>query len=263
MPYRPRKRSYKRKPGYVRSAFARKAHRAITVGRRRTATNTGGPIGGVAALNMRTGGFLGIELKFYDTDKAATALVSAANWAGGEMDPATYLCLSAPAQGDSQSQRNGRQIVVRSVQGKGTSHMLPSISTDVDLPVIVFVALVLDTQTNGAQLNSEDVFADPVLGETSVVPFMNLQFAPRFRVLKTARFKLSPMIAGATGAVDSNGDTAAFSLFWRGIVPVNFTSGTTEGIANVMDNSFHVLAHCSNTNGAPTLAYQARIRFEG
>ena len=43
---------------------------------------------------------------------------------------------------------------------------------------------------------------------------------------------------------------------------VNFT-GTTETVANIVDNAIHVIGYCNNIGMNPLLNYNARLRFRG
>jgi len=53
------------------------------------------------------------------------------------------------------------------------------------------VAIVLDTQTNAAQMNSEDCFKNTAgLAAAAVVPHKNLLFGKRFRILKERLFNM-------------------------------------------------------------------------
>lgn len=108
--------------------------------------------------NLRTAGYVGIEKKFYDTGYNA-AIVAPTDATGGEADPATVLTVSAPAQGDGEQNRDGKKIVAKYLEIKGTVRAAATINQTVGPQrTQVFVAVVLDTQTNAAQLNSEDVF---------------------------------------------------------------------------------------------------------
>jgi len=62
------------------------------------------------ALNRGTRGFLGVERKFYDTALTATAIVSPTDCTGAELDPSATSMISTPAQGDSEQNRDGKQI---------------------------------------------------------------------------------------------------------------------------------------------------------
>lgn len=222
--------------------------------------------GGSPALrNVRTGGYLGIENKFYDTSKTGTALVAPADASGAEFDPTTGG-LNTVAQGDGESNRDGRNIAMHSIHINGTIFSNPQANqTATDQPGIVYIALVQDLQTNGAQLNSEDVFTNPS-GQTYLAasPFRNLQYTKRFRVLKTKVYKLPNPNIGYDGTnMEQQGVDIPFKMNVQlGGQKVNF-SGTTAAIANIVDNSLHFVAYCSSTDLAPAIAYNARLRFSG
>lgn len=218
------------------------------------------------ASNFRTGGFMGIEKKFYDTGLDSGALVAPTGAAGAEFDPATVATISAPAQGDGESNRDGRQIALKSAQINGLiSVPVQANQTATDVAPVVSIFLVLDTQTNGAQLNSEDVFTNPAgVANTAWAPFRNLQYAKRFRVLshKVVRIPMPQITYDGTN-IEQGGVQVPFTMYvpLKNLV-VNFT-GTTAGVSNVTDNSLHVIAYASNISLAPTINYNARVRFVG
>jgi len=223
-------------------------------------------------LNGRTGGFVGLEKKFYDTAKNF-AIVSPSDATGGEQDPgAGVLCLNAPAQGDGESQRDGRQIAMQSINIKGVVQIASQTDqTAGDVVPDIFIALVVDTQTNGSQMNSEDCFENPGgVSALAAQPFRNLEYSQRFRVLKTVRIA-SAVLAGAIQPVydgtniEQQGAQVPFSMYvnLKGM-KVNYISGqTTSVIGAIADNSLHVVAYASNTSMVPTLTYAARLRFVG
>lgn len=226
----------------------------------------------VALLNQRTGGLLGIELKYLDTTKTATALTAPTDASGGEYPPTSGCtgCLTAPAQGDTASSRDGNKIVVKSCLLQGAiSCSQQSLQSTADFSAIVMVALVQDTQTNGVPLNSEDVFTNP--GAAALLACSvnrNMSYTQRFKVLKMKKIVLkTPALAndtGATGGIIQSGFHQPFKLSWKGLMPVTFTTGsTTADIANVTNNSIQVIAYCTNTSLAPSLEYNCRIRFVG
>lgn len=210
---------------------------------------------------------LGIEKKFYDTALAATALVAPLDAAGGEFDPSATSMISTPAVGDAEQSRDGKKIIIKSAQVKGTVHLPPG--EDVANPTVacqVFVALVLDTQTNGAQLNSEDVFKNLANEAGSAAgPMRNLLFGPRFKILKSEILDLNSqtLAVEATDLFAHAGLRKNFEWYCPMELPVNFNAGTTASVANVIDNSLHVIAYATNVSNAPTISYNARIRFVG
>lgn len=215
--------------------------------------------------NIRTAGFLGIENKFYDTAVSKAALASGTTaMTGLEQDPQTVNCISAPAQGDTESSRDGRKIMINSILVQGV--VSTENSASFERTPIVCVALVLDTQTNGAQLNSEDVYSCPGTDEiNTAVPLRDMQHGSRFKILGFKRLVLRPYGAGFSTvslSVTPAGAVSPFVFSKKLSLPVHFSS-TTEGVANVQDNSLHVLAWIDSDSDAAAISYNARIRFTG
>jgi len=217
--------------------------------------------------NMRTAGFLGIETKFYDTYRAPVAVVSPTDCSGGEYDPSATSMISTPAQGDGETNRDGKRIVIKSVQIKGQiTTSAVELAAGPYVGCKVFIALVRDTQSNAAQLNSEDVFKNWSGDATlAACPLRNLLYAERFEVLKTELLDLTPNALShvAADAFSYPGGSATFEWFKTLELPVNFNAGTTATIANVVDNSLHVIAFTSSTQSTPLISYNSRIRFQG
>lgn len=228
-----------------------------------------------AAVNRRlfrrnrvTAGFLGIERKFYDTGLAATSLVAGTDQSGGEVDPSATSMVSTPAVGDTEQNRDGKQISCLYLQING-SLALGAQEAVVD-PIggtMAFVAVVLDTQTNGAQMNSEDCFKNTIASATLTAnPMRNLLFGTRFRILKERMFNLDPKTIAQNAANDYSWQGVRKYFKWfipLGGLKINFNSGTTASVANVIDNSIHIIAFTNNTAGVPAISYNARLRFVG
>jgi len=220
-----------------------------------------------AIANAVTMGFMGIEKKFLDTSLGDTAIAVAAALTGGEYDPSAGCtgCLSCPAQGDTEQSRDGKRIVIDSLILKGFVRNAGTASDAVDLAGIkVFLAVVLDTQTNGAQLNSEDVFKNTAnIDLTNCDPMKNLLFGSRFRILKSQTFDLEPIGVAPAGSIAHNGLRRDFDWYipFKGGLAVNLNAGTTANVTNVIDNSLHVVAFSTLTGAL--IGYNARIRFQG
>lgn len=213
-------------------------------------------------------GFMGIEKKFLDTAIASTAISAVAALTGGELDPAGVGCtgaLSVPAQGDTEQSRDGKRIVIDSLILKGCVSNPGTASSAVEVASKVFVAVILDTQTNGAQLNSEDVFKNlSAAALTNADPMKNLLFGKRFRILKSQTYDLTPQGAFAASANYASNDVRRdfdWYIPFKGGLPVNLNAGTTADVANVIDNSLHVVAF--STAAGCNMGYNARIRFQG
>lgn len=225
-------------------------------------------VGGRRRQNVRTAGFLGIEHKFYDTFQTAFTIVASNDASGGEVDPDSGVNISAPPQGDNASSRDGKRILVESVQingqivipqrnGQATSDEMPSF----------FIALVQDTQTNAATLNSEDVFKNPSGNTTLGVNVVkNLLSGNRFITHKVWKMQ-APMASLAAATVTDDlsvmGQLIEFELFKKLQMGVDFNGGTTADIANVVNNSLHMIAYTNDNGWAASIRYNARIRFVG
>ncbi len=216
--------------------------------------------------NPRIGGFLGIELKFYDSSLAASAITAPADATGGEHDPSATVLFNTVVQGDGESQRDGRQIVMKSLGIRGHIGVAAQTNqTATDVSPTIFIAVVLDTQTNGATISSENVYTNKAeSGSHAASPFRNLQFTKRFRILKSKLLTLKqPTLVWDGTNVEQGGFNTPFTMFVDlGNMAVNY-SGTTETVANITDNSLHLIAYTSSTAVAPTMNYNARLRFVG
>lgn len=210
------------------------------------------------SLNARVGGFLGIEKKFVDYGYAETAMST--SWALAV--PAT-TSLSTVAQGDGESNRDGRGYVIDSIQIKGYIKTGPTENlANPEVANMVRIALVWDKQTNGALPTAANIMNDGT-GE-SWTGYRNLEYVKRFQVLKEKTFKhnLSTLASNAaTNDYSSGGRITPFKMSYTFKRPLNVnTSGTTADIANIVDNSLHLIA----TSGvASALAYTSRLRFKG
>lgn len=209
---------------------------------------------------------LGVEKKFYDTSAAAN-IVAPTDCSGGEVDPVTVNCISAPAQGDGGSDRDGRKIVAKYLNIKGSVRFstLTNQTASIDANRL-FVAVVLDTQTNGAQLNSEDVFTNPRAATTTAdAPLRNLNFAERFKILKSETFKLQdPNFSWDGTNLEINGMCEQFDWY----IPLKnlkiaFNATTAAGVASVLDNSIHLIAFSTTTTPQAAIVYNSRMRFVG
>jgi len=216
-------------------------------------------------MNPRTGGFLGIELKFFDTARGLLGVSVTTDASGAEQDPASIDSLNSIAQGDTEVNRDGRQCILKSVLVQGMVEVAAQLNQTAAHPsTIVFIALVLDTQTNGAQLNSEDVYTNPS-GTVQTLPFVfrNLQFISRFQILATRRISISrPTLTWDGTNMEMGGLSVPFIIYKKLNITVNF-SNTSAVIANVTDNSLHVVAFSSSSSLVPRLVYNSRVRFVG
>lgn len=216
------------------------------------------------SANISTRGFLGMEKKYYDTALADATVLGPTDATNGVYDPSATSMISTPAQGDGPQNRDGKRCIIKSIQITGNIREPINPSTvDGVLPSAYMISLVQDTQTNAAQIASENVFTNVSADlDLAASPTRNLLFASRFKVLKTWHGVLKPSSSfGLSGAFKSHGDIRLFRCFLKVDMPINFNAGTTSSIANVIDNSLHIVAY--TTTSRPQMSYNARIRFVG
>lgn len=217
------------------------------------------------ARNYRVGGFIGQELNFYDTFRTTVNISSAGDATAAEYDPSAELCLYAPKQGAGASDRLGRKTLMKSIHMSGIIGV-----DDKDAQValrsgaLYFVALVLDTQTNGAQLNSEDVYTNPSGDVKSIACVLrDMERISRYKILATKRITtVQNLNTGVEGAetIDINGIQMPFEFFIPLNIPVeHIADGGT--VADIQDNSIHLLIFCTNAEAAPYVSYNCRVRF--
>lgn len=217
--------------------------------------------------NLRTGGYLGAkEVKFYDTALASSALGAPTGAAGGEHVPSATIMLNTVKQGTGESDRIGRQIRMNSIHITGVVTIAAQINqTAHDANQQVIIALVLDTQTNGVLLSSENVFLNP--GASSLLAcnlFRNLEFRQRFKVLAQKTITMPQQESTYDGTnIELMGVTKGFDLKANlNGLPVNYC-GTTSDIANIVDNNLVIVAFTNHVSNVPLLSYNSRVLFTG
>ncbi len=217
-------------------------------------------------LNARTAGFLGIELKFYDTFLVNAALTTTTDMSGGEHNPSGTIALNTVVQGEGENQRDGRKMIMKSISVNGLIGSAPQTNeTAADPGATILVALVWDKQTNGALLNSENVYVNPSGANVgAVLPYRNLQYISRFKVLASRQMQMPiPTLTWDGTNMEQGGVQHVFRFDLKlPDIPVTF-SANTETIANIIDNSLHVIAFTTGAGTVPLLSYNARLRFVG
>lgn len=218
----------------------------------------------IRKMNPRTGGYIGLEKKFIDYVKTDAVLTQV--WTTGVHNPAS-TGLSTVAQGDGESSRDGRRYDIHSVQVTG--RIATTVQEGITGPpadILVRIALVLDKQTNGAELKAENVFTVGANPDTD--SYRNLQFISRFQVLKEKKIRIPVAQSTVAEGVDlfSTGQVKVpfkFSYKWRKAPLKITTNGTTAVIGAVTDNSLHIICVADDVTIVPLLSYSSRVRFTG
>lgn len=212
-------------------------------------------------LNWRTGGFLGIENKFRDVEVLDDPFATA--WA--PMEPTgSVLALSVVAQGDDQSQRDGRVYHIGSIHIQGRIHRAAAESdTAPQDDIVARIVVVWDTQTNGAQLTATNVMDATQTDDFDA--WRNLQFSKRFKILFDKKIVLTGRNQSNEGAVNlfASGEASTLFKFNKTFAtPIKvICSATTAAVASVTDNTIHMIGVASSTQAL--LSYQCRTRFTG
>lgn len=205
------------------------------------------------------------ERKYFDSEvNALTIPTTAQYFTNCEADPATLNCLFAPVTGDDYFNRTGRKVQVIGIKIRGEIQIgAQSNQTVEDQCPIVRLALVMDKQTNGVQLSSEDVFQGQSNIGAGYLSFQNGGYFGRFKVLKDKLMGIRNPVAVYDGTnIEQAGYSIPFkwSVKFRKPILVHFNATNGGTIADIVDNSFHVLAGQS-VAGFCTLSYKARTTF--
>lgn len=210
-----------------------------------------------------------MEHKFLDTSCLNRALTAPTDATGGvcAVTGGATGCITAPAQGDGASDRDGNRIMIDQINCL-VNIIVPAQAnaTAADTSCVVFIALVQDQQTNAATFTSEQVFANPSASANMAGdPFRNMSNTARFRVLKMKRLILRiPTLTYDGTNIEQSGFHTNCRLSWKGKMPVQFlTTSTTGNVSGVTDNSVNLVAYCSNVELAPSFNCATRVRFWG
>lgn len=211
-----------------------------------------------------------MELKFLDCAWNAVTISTSTDGSGGELQPSTGCtnAISAPAQGDGESNRDGRKFVMKSIYFSGMVATTAEATENAAHEITgYYFALVLDTQVNKATVVSEDVFINPSSTSLAMIPqpLRNLQNSTRYRILDSKYIRPGGAFAfndGATTGSVNNQVAPVISLSWKGSINVECT-GTTADVASVSNNAIHVVAYAADGAQTPVFIGKSRLRFMG
>lgn len=205
------------------------------------------------------------EMKYFDTERTAVAvgLVTTTWVAGTILDPTTFNTLIVPVTGSAINQRIGRDIRVMKIKIRGVvGCAAQAAQATADAASTIRLMLVLDTQTNAAQMTSAQLMTDQAAADTTIFSFQNLNNFGRFRVIKDKIFMLQAPTtfndAAGTGAQYGIKRTFKWNVKFR--VPVRIRFNATNGgtVADIVDNSFHIVCGTDANGLAPLLSYVSR-----
>ncbi len=213
-----------------------------------------------ARANRRTGGYQNMELKFVDYEITATAIGT--SWATRE--DATAKCITATAEGVGESNRDGRKYSIHSIHAR-FELAFPALESQAapQHDSIVRVVIVLDKQTNAADVTATDVMNGG--GTNDYLAYRNLQNSGRFIILMDKKITMKMTNQYNEGAINlfANGIIKRFFEFNKKFAtPIKVVCpGTSAVVGSISDNSIHIIAVASDT--LTTIAHQTRCRFTG
>lgn len=221
------------------------------------------------------------EMKYFDCDFNSTAITAVTTtWVAGTIvDPLTTinlgsaavaapLCLFVPIIGAQLNNRIGRQVNLMKIKITGTITVpVQAGQNTADNPGLIRLMCVWDKQTNAAQMTSAQLMQDATAAATTISSYMNPNNFGRFQVLKEKRFVVGDQnMAGevAAGNVIIAGTKKYFKITYnfRKPVVVHFNATNAGTVADIVDNSFHVICGCDNIATGPQLAYYSRCSFK-
>lgn len=225
--------------------------------------------------NARIGGLMGIERKYVDYHCPSTQIGSdeASGGFNAVIAGPAFVPLNGIAQGDGATNRDGRQVTLKSLQMRGHFIRHAAASTDeftaFDAATIVRFVVVLDRQNNATATPPiwSQVF------DTATVAAVNSQNWQTFRLLSNSkRYKVLVdkvyTLQDQVGVFDATNyirasTTKTFNIYRKLPLTVNYT-GVGETGAGIADNAIWVFALANNVGSALfTGDYVSRVRFCG
>lgn len=191
------------------------------------------------------------ELKFFDTTLSFSFDATA------EVPATGQLCLIP--QGNTQSTRDGRHAVVESIEVRAKLNFAIAAAA-APISGCTRLALVVDTQCNGAAAAVTDVYSVDLLPEG----FRQLNNEDRFRVLRTWTHRWG-VVAGATTAYAVT-PPVYIEEFVPVLIPIDWNS-TTGALTEIRSNNIFLMAQANSGQGniddLVTFAGVCRLRFRG
>lgn len=221
------------------------------------------------------------EMKYFDTELQLTNLSAVTTtWVAGTLqDPGTSInlgdaavatpgCLCAPKVSSALNGRQARDIQMCSVKVNGYLAVpAQAAQNSADQAANIRLCLVMDTQTNSSALTPANVFHDGGGASTTIGAFQNPDFFGRYRVLRDKRFGLSNLnMTGSptAGDVVQGSIKRPFKLKYKFKKPLKVRFNNTNGgtVADIIDNSLHIVCGTESVALSPQIAYYARVGYK-
>lgn len=183
------------------------------------------------------------ELKFLDTVQATTVPAAAGS---------VYTNLVVIPQGDTESMRNGRKVVIKSINIRGRMYIQPQ-ANSANTSDVIRIMLVQDKQANGVAFTPA-----LVLQTTDFLSYRNLANTSRFQVLYDQSFSLNSLGGVATDSFES---VKTWTINRKVNIPIEYdNSATTGAIGTQRSNSLAIMAIAEN-GALSNIQYTSRVRY--
>lgn len=220
------------------------------------------------------------EMKYFDTENTGQALTAVTTtWPANTMcDPTATinlgvgpvvspLCLFDPTVGAALNQRIGRKCWVYKIKINGCISVNSQVAQTVaDSASKVRIALVMDRQTNAAQMTGAALYNDATTASATIQSFQNPNNFGRFAVLKEKFFVMqNPNIAQNTAStIEQQGlkTSFKFNVNFKTPIVVNFNAANGGTVQDIIDNSFHVVGASDLVPLSPTISYYCRVCYK-
>ena len=166
--------------------------------------------------------------------------------------------LSAVVQGDTESQRIGRKIIVTDILIKG--HLKLAGGANSATANRIRLAVVWDKQSNGASMTAGLVWN--TAGTADINSYRDLSHVGRFVILHDKVHTMMMPLSG-NGTTDQSGDAMRdVHISIKCCIPIEFdASATTGAITTQQVNSLHFVAFEEATGPTTELQLNSRLRY--
>jgi len=206
------------------------------------------------------------EMKYFDTALALSAISEDNTWAGTEQDPATFLTFCVPVLGAGVNQRIGKEINILKWKLRGYVNIPQQTNqTTGDPASTVRIICFIDKQTNSAQAQGEQLMTGTASDSTAIHSFQNIDNFGRFRVIYDKTIVIGNPNASYDGTnVEQFGLSKTFKMSHKFKMPLKVRFNNTNGgtVADIVDNSLHMVALTDNDDLAPTISYYSRVNYK-
>lgn len=221
------------------------------------------------------------EMKYFDVECQTTALAACTTtWVAGTQMSTNMVSINlgdaqvatttlfVPKVSAALNGRIGRKVKVMKIKVHCFINVpVQAAQGAADTSTLIRAMLVQDTQTNAANMTGAQLMNDAGIASTTVNSFQNPNNFGRFRVLKEKQMTLSDLnLAGSPTAADLIQNGKVFAWKWSVKYPVgcqvNFNATNGGTIADVIDNSWHIIIGTNSIAYAPTFACYSRFCYK-